>query len=239
MADVSDRWLLHDPGNQRSDDLRCSNTQRTHKASQHSYILLEPLALENNSEEASTAVNVVGLLSPPTRYHDLEHRSGVSTSTLQPETDTNFFRKTPNSPSSPAKPKVKFFKDVGLWKWELTALAVSCGLLVTIFLALATHDGKEQSQCPHRITINSLVSVLTTIMAAELAMVLAESECTICELNLSSFRPLIMPTVISQIKWSWFSRPHHLIDVLHFDQASRGLFGSLLFVGRFCHHPTA
>lgn len=126
------------------------------------------------------------MLSPPTPYHDLEHRSSVSTSTLQPETDTNFFRKTPNSPSSPAKPKVKFFKDVGLWKWELTALAVSRGLLVTIFLALATYDGKEQSQCPHRITINSLVSELTTIMAAELAMVLAESECTICELKLSS-----------------------------------------------------
>lgn len=37
---------------------------------------------------------------------------------------------------------------------------------------------------------------------------------------------------ISQYKWSWFRRPRRLIDMVRFDEASRGLLGSLKFLFR-------
>lgn len=45
--------------------------------------------------------------------------------------------------------------------------------------------------------------------------------------------------VISQLKWSWFDQPHPLEDLEHYDAASRGIIGSMLFMYRFARQPRA
>ncbi|KAI1484466.1 hypothetical protein F5X96DRAFT_664094 [Biscogniauxia mediterranea] len=100
----------------------------------------------------------------------------------------------------------------GIWSWEFFTLGLSFASMSAIIAVLVHFNGQPFPQWPYEITLNTLVALLATILRASMADV-------ICQ-------------VISQIKWSWFQRPRPLIHIQEFDQASRGLIGSirLLFV---------
>lgn len=93
------------------------------------------------------------------------------------------------------------------WIWELCAMLMSLSSLVAIVLVLRLHDGRPLPDWPFSITINSLVSIFSTIMGFTLLVPIAEG--------------------ISQAKWHWFQQYRALRDVEVYDQASRGPWGSL------------
>lgn len=64
-----------------------------------------------------------------------------------------------------------FYRD---WKWEILSLVISLGLLAGIFVALSMYNHGIQPEWPYGININSLISVLTTVMIAQLGFILAE-----------------------------------------------------------------
>ncbi|OCL05885.1 hypothetical protein AOQ84DRAFT_379147, partial [Glonium stellatum] len=94
-----------------------------------------------------------------------------------------------------------------LWIAELLSCFLAIAALVIIVIILATHQNKPMSQWPRLISINSLVSIFTSIMKAAMLLPVAEG--------------------ISELKWLWFAQPRALVDLDRFDFASRGPWGSL------------
>lgn len=166
------------------------------------------------------------------------------------------------SKGPPSRCHVSYFQD---WKWEILCLVTSLALLLGVFIMLMRYNRGEQPEWPYNININSLVSIITTIVIAQLGFILAQSMyCTSVTLPP---RPApqterggrvdskeVYPTpkdcafghkltqgsaVISQLKWSWFRQPHPLQDLDHYDAASRGIIGSIMFLCRFASRPRA
>ncbi|KAK4465422.1 hypothetical protein QBC42DRAFT_313760 [Cladorrhinum samala] len=97
------------------------------------------------------------------------------------------------------------------WIWEIVSIAVTLGLMGAILGLLIQYNGKYVRDWKPSMNLSTLVALLSTILRASMAVVVAE--------------------ILSQIKWSWFierTRPlNHLQD---FDSASRGYFGSMRLV---------
>ncbi|KAI0837824.1 hypothetical protein F5Y06DRAFT_297252 [Hypoxylon sp. FL0890] len=93
------------------------------------------------------------------------------------------------------------------WSWELGSLLVALALIAATYSVLTRFDGQQVPEWPFSINLNTLVSLLSTIMRAAMLVGVAE--------------------VISQTKWSWFSRPRPLSHLQSFDEASRSILGSL------------
>lgn len=77
------------------------------------------------------------------------------------------------------------------WKWEILSVVVSFGLVVGIIVTLAKYDGDEQPVWPYNININSLVSVLTALITAQLGVITSGSKLS----NLSTVEPLLSTQV--------------------------------------------
>ncbi|KAI2473119.1 hypothetical protein F4781DRAFT_419563 [Annulohypoxylon bovei var. microspora] len=95
---------------------------------------------------------------------------------------------------------------VKIWWLEIA----SCLLVVAIIAALVgtiqPYQGQPLPQWPYSLSINTIVSFYSEIMRA--AMILVLGEC------------------LSQLKWSWFTQPRPLDHIEHYDNASRGPWGS-------------
>ncbi|KAI1099350.1 hypothetical protein F4804DRAFT_345568 [Jackrogersella minutella] len=98
------------------------------------------------------------------------------------------------------------------WPWEIGSLFLAFGLIAATYSVLAHFDGQKVPEWPFSINLNTLIALLATIMRAAMLVGVAE--------------------VISQTKWTWFSRPRPLSHLQYFDDASRSFSGSLslLFV---------
>ncbi|PYH81004.1 hypothetical protein BO82DRAFT_384006 [Aspergillus uvarum CBS 121591] len=94
------------------------------------------------------------------------------------------------------------------WALEAVALVVSAGSIVAIAAILSHFDGRQQPDWP-RVSLNSVISWLSTIASAGLMFALTNS--------------------LGQLKWVWFAhQKKRLSDLKPFDSASRGgLVGSL------------
>lgn len=93
------------------------------------------------------------------------------------------------------------------WGWEILAVIGSASCLAALVGLLLGYDGKPIFTW-HGVTLNSIVSLLSTASKAALLFAVAE--------------------LISQWKWILFTdhaRP--LMDFERIDSASRGLLGSL------------
>lgn len=96
------------------------------------------------------------------------------------------------------------------WLNEVASCLVAFGVLIAIICVLNQHDGQPLPEWKYGITLNALVSVLSTILKAAAVMPLAVG--------------------ISQAKWLWYAEPRPLKDIETFDDASRGPWGSLLLL---------
>lgn len=74
--------------------------------------------------------------------------------------------------ASPHDLHISTFRE---WKWEILSIVTSLGLLAGIFVTLASYSNERQPEWPYNININSLVSVLTAVIIAQLGFILAES----------------------------------------------------------------
>ncbi|KAF6813054.1 hypothetical protein CPLU01_14747 [Colletotrichum plurivorum] len=70
---------------------------------------------------------------------------------------------------------------------------------------------------PSLISINSLIAIFTALFKASLIFPVAEG--------------------LGQLKWKWFNRPQKLNDLVLFDNASRGPWGSLLLLVKVIPRP--
>lgn len=75
------------------------------------------------------------------------------------QTQSNFQDK--NRHQQTAIRKAPLFRD--WWLWELVGAMLSLGATVAIIIILAVYDGHPLPSWPYRITLNSLLSVLSTI----------------------------------------------------------------------------
>ncbi|KAI1775735.1 hypothetical protein F4818DRAFT_414800 [Hypoxylon cercidicola] len=98
------------------------------------------------------------------------------------------------------------------WPWEIGSVLVASGTIVATYAILSRFDGQQVPEWPFSINLNTLIALISTIMRAAMLVGVAE--------------------VISQTKWSWFSRSRPLAHLQYFDEASRSVSGSLslLFV---------
>ena len=93
---------------------------------------------------------------------------------------------------------------------------ISCVLLLGSFLAvvatLQPYEGRPLPRWPYRLSINALISVYIVILKGSMLLVTAEG--------------------LSQLKWRWFDQERPLKDLLTYDHASRGPWGSLTLLWR-------
>lgn len=99
----------------------------------------------------------------------------------------------------------KFIRET-VWLKEILSLLVSIFALAAIVAVLVTYHDKPLQQLPSSISVNSLVSIFTSIFKAAMLLPITEG--------------------ISELKWLWFAAPRLLSDLDCFDAASRGPLGS-------------
>lgn len=81
------------------------------------------------------------------------------------------------------------------WLWSL-------GCVMSIILLLKLYDNRPQTAWPVNVTINTTISLLTTV--GKLGFVAANT------------------AALGQLRWNWYSNPRKLSDIASFDTASRG-----------------
>lgn len=96
------------------------------------------------------------------------------------------------------------------WAAELVSSIVALAALAGMVGTLASHQGRPMPKWREGITLNTLVAVFSAVLKSALIMPVAEG--------------------ISQLKWLWFRKSRALIDLEDFDAASRGPWGSFLFM---------
>jgi hypothetical protein len=97
------------------------------------------------------------------------------------------------------------------WWWELGSWLISFSCFAAIVGLLLHYAGKRQpSHIVGGITFDAFIAVFSAV--AKAAMILPVSK------------------AIGQLKWIWFRSERNLADFLTFDNASRGLWGSLILL---------
>jgi len=99
---------------------------------------------------------------------------------------------------------------VDWWLWELFSWVLSAFCLVSVATLLGYYDNKTlPPRWPGGISLNTAVAVLSGI--AKYAM------------------SVPLESALGQLKWSWFrsSKPRKLIDMEHYDDATRGPWGAI------------
>jgi len=85
--------------------------------------------------------------------------------------------------------------------------------MAAIIFILLYFDGQPLPSWPHKVTLNSILALLTTVAKAGLMIPIGAA--------------------IGQLKWIWFAEKERpLADFQTFDEASRGPIGGLKLIGR-------
>jgi hypothetical protein len=110
------------------------------------------------------------------------------------------------------------------WRVEVVSLWLAIGLLISIFIILAKYDGRRRSKT---INLNVIVAIMATTLRAAISTIIESGISTqvrrVAQLN---------ATVISQLKWTSYKERRPLRDLSRLDDASRGPWGSFLWVWR-------
>jgi hypothetical protein len=99
--------------------------------------------------------------------------------------------------------------------WEILSLALAAAALFGLVAILRKHQNKEVPKWTlgHvEVTLNAIISIVSTLFRGSLLMPVAQS--------------------ISQLCWTWYTRPRSLQDICYYDSASRGPLGSFRLLVR-------
>ncbi|KAI1158857.1 hypothetical protein F5B18DRAFT_639260 [Nemania serpens] len=101
------------------------------------------------------------------------------------------------------------------WLWEILAILLSGVSFVSSLIILKIYNNKPVPEFSYGITLNAIISVLTTLSKSSLLVVVSGA--------------------ISQLKWRWFhncqaTEGRNLLDLQLFDDASRGPWGSIVLL---------
>lgn len=106
------------------------------------------------------------------------------------------------------------------WWLETCSVFATYAALAAIISILGTYNRRPLPDWPDYLSLNSIVSIFTTIVRASLALVLGEG--------------------LGQLKWTWFQRVRPLDDIRTYDDASRGPLGAVrLLLDRHTNHKVA
>lgn len=107
----------------------------------------------------------------------------------------------------------KGWSHLGPWWPEIAWCAGAIALLAGLVIFLQHYDRKDAPKWASNIPINAVVAIIATVCRAMTVVPIAEG--------------------LSQLKWNSFARTRRpLEDILVFDQASRGPWGSLMLLSR-------
>ncbi|MCJ1415856.1 hypothetical protein MMC32_002190 [Xylographa parallela] len=101
------------------------------------------------------------------------------------------------------------------WLWEALTITLSIAAIAAIIIVLREFDSRPPPELPSGVTLNAVVSLLSTVTKAPMLAVV--SAC------------------IGNLKWRWFKKPRALADFEAFDGASRGPYGAIRMIAR--KHP--
>ncbi|KAH8894727.1 hypothetical protein GQ53DRAFT_821082 [Thozetella sp. PMI_491] len=129
-----------------------------------------------------------------------------------PSSTTSAPTKTPpgNKESDERSARTRFW-GWSIWLVELFFLFISFAAFFAVVVVLKIFDGKPLPSLSLHLTPNTLIAFLATISKAALMLPIAEA--------------------ISQCKWDWFRDKKPISDFQVFDQASRGIWGSINLLG--------
>ena len=92
-----------------------------------------------------------------------------------------------------------------IWWREMIACVIMFVMLFAILATLFPYQGRPLPKWPYNLSVNTLVSLLVTVMKTAILFILAEG--------------------ISQLKWDWFRQTRPLAHLPRYDEASRGAWG--------------
>ncbi|WDK12759.1 hypothetical protein CGRA01v4_04040 [Colletotrichum graminicola] len=104
-----------------------------------------------------------------------------------------------------------------VWWIEIFSSILALACIIAMVVVLYLHQGQPLPRWPKLISINSLIAIFTAIFKASLILPVAEG--------------------LGQLKWNWFDRFHKLGDLVAFDNASRGPWGSFLLLMKCIPRP--
>ncbi|KAM0723454.1 hypothetical protein Q7P37_000440 [Cladosporium fusiforme] len=160
--------------------------------------IAEPLAVEANHIEPERS-------QQPTNTHNIAGRTTAASNS-----------DTPTTSLLPATFRgiERYWSRSGPWRWDVFALIFAFALFVADIAILASFDGLSLSEWHADISINTVVSTISTVAMFTL------------------MNPL--GSAVGQCKWLLFSKSSRPLSHLsHLDGASRGPYGSLkLFLRR-------
>lgn len=93
------------------------------------------------------------------------------------------------------------------WRVEILNCILMISMLCAMVVVLSLNNGKALPDWSSTISINTVVAVISAVLKASAALILAEG--------------------VSDAKWKWFQRSRSLHDFVVFDNASRGAWGCL------------
>ncbi|KAH8421576.1 metallopeptidase [Colletotrichum scovillei] len=97
-----------------------------------------------------------------------------------------------------------------IWRLEILSSLLALGCVLAIIIILALHQSKPLPKWLGVMSVNTLIATFNAVYKASLIMPVAEG--------------------LGQLKWDWFQHPQKLADVVAFDDATRGPWGSLLLI---------
>lgn len=92
------------------------------------------------------------------------------------------------------------------WKWEIANSAISIITLAATIGTLWPHQNQPLPQWPFHISINTLLSIYSVVMKGSATFVIQ--------------------SCISQHQWLWMRQRRPLADIMRYDSAGRGVWGS-------------
>ena len=93
------------------------------------------------------------------------------------------------------------------WKWEIAAMILSCGSLVSTISVLMAYHGSSPDSWTFFLSLGTVVSILSQVSRTAMAFTLTSA--------------------IGQTKWNSFARSQHKLTTFDkLDSASRGPLGS-------------
>ncbi|KAI1479554.1 hypothetical protein F4774DRAFT_425710 [Daldinia eschscholtzii] len=93
------------------------------------------------------------------------------------------------------------------WKWEILSCLLVLASPLALLATLYPYDGRPLPQWPLQISVNTLLSIYSMILKASLGFVVA--------------------SCIGQLQWTWFSEGRPIYDLVRYDNARQGSWGSL------------
>ncbi|KAI8966263.1 hypothetical protein F5Y11DRAFT_365841 [Daldinia sp. FL1419] len=93
------------------------------------------------------------------------------------------------------------------WKWEALCCVLVLASPLVILATLYPYDGRPLPEWPLSLSVNTLLSIYSMVLKASLAFVAA--------------------SCIGQLQWTWFSQGRPIYDLVRYDNARQGAWGSL------------